>query len=251
MLEALGFFATPASHHMTNGKPGGTSNRCVMLEEGYLEILAPTADTPNGRRVRHFMARYAGVHLVCYGTPAAEAERARLAAHGFRPDPLVSLGRKIEAGKEAGFNVVYVPPEVMPECRAQYCEHLTPDLVWSDHHARHDNGAMGLKAAYIVAEDPAAVAARWAEFSGLLPSRENGLIRLETARGDVYFGSGKVISEFVPDPPPAPSVAAIALRFKDPEVFSSRCGKTGLKVRKTGRGHSVSLPPALGGTWLF
>ena len=54
-----------------------------MFEQGYIEILAPTLDTPNAQRVREHMARYGGVHLVCFGTPGAEAERARLAAHGF------------------------------------------------------------------------------------------------------------------------------------------------------------------------
>ena len=102
LLEKLGFHSTPVSMHQVSGKPAGTSNRCVMLREGYLEILAPTLDTPNARRVRARMARYAGVHLVCYGTPSAEAEHARLAAHGFEPEPPVELRRRIEGGKEVG-----------------------------------------------------------------------------------------------------------------------------------------------------
>jgi hypothetical protein len=39
--EKLGFVVTPVSHHRVAGKPAGTSNRCVMLDEGYLELLAP------------------------------------------------------------------------------------------------------------------------------------------------------------------------------------------------------------------
>ena len=40
-LEALGFTVTPVSAQRTQDGPAGTSNVCVMLEDGYLEILAP------------------------------------------------------------------------------------------------------------------------------------------------------------------------------------------------------------------
>ena len=124
--EKLGFAVTPISVHQVSGKPAGTSNRCVMLEEGYLELLAPTSDTPNAQRVRDRMKRFVGVHLACFGTPAAAAEHARLAAHGFEPDPVVNLERKLDTGESVRFSVVYVPPAKMPEGRVQYCEHLTP-----------------------------------------------------------------------------------------------------------------------------
>jgi hypothetical protein len=251
LLRALGFAATPVSDHMVAGKPAGTSNRCVMLEQGYLEILAPTLDTPNAQRVRERMARYEGVHLVCYGTPAAPAEHARLAAHRFQPEPLVELRRKIDGGKEAGFRVVYVPPEKMPECRAQYCEHLTPELVWGKHYQGHQNGVIGLAAAYIVADDPAATAARWAEFSGLLPFSSGDGVALKAARGTIHIAARKTLSGFIDNVPSAPGVAAIGLKFRDPEAFAERCRKAGLKVKKSARGNCVSLPPALGGAWLF
>ncbi len=124
--EKLGFAVTPLSVHQVSGQPTGTSNRCVMLEEGYLELLAPTADTPHAQRVRERMKRFVGVHLACFGTPDAAAEHARLGAHGFEPEPVVDLQRKIETGDSVGFRVVYVPPDKMAEGRVQYCEHLTP-----------------------------------------------------------------------------------------------------------------------------
>src|ERR1700741_1723162 len=130
--ESLGFAVTPVSVHQVGGKPAGTSNRCVMLEQGYLELLAPTMETPNAQRVRERMKRFVGVHLACFGTPDAAAEHARLGAHGFEPEPLVQLQRKIETGDAVGFRVVYVPPGKMPEGRVQNCEHLTPQHVWCE-----------------------------------------------------------------------------------------------------------------------
>jgi hypothetical protein len=251
LVESLGFVATPVSNHEVLGKPAGTANRCLMFEKGYIEILAPALDTPNAKRVRDHMSRYPGIHLVCFGTPAAQAEHARLVAHGFDPEPVVNLRRTIEGHKLVQFNVVYLPPAKMPEGRVQYCEHLTPEHIWQASYVKHPNGATGLKAAYIVADPPADAAARWGRFAGLIPHPDEGLVRFDTARGEVFIGTRKALSAFIERVPAAPGVAAIALEFRDPAAFASRCEKAGLKVTKTARGNSVALPPALGGTWLF
>src|ERR1041384_7011447 len=60
VAELLGFKVTPESAHRAQGAPAGTSNRTIMLEEGYIEILAPTLETPHAQRVRERMARYDG-----------------------------------------------------------------------------------------------------------------------------------------------------------------------------------------------
>src|SRR5437762_5462213 len=44
-MEALGMKVTPVSVQTTAEGPVGASNRCVMLEEGYIELLSPTHDT--------------------------------------------------------------------------------------------------------------------------------------------------------------------------------------------------------------
>src|SRR5256885_12137547 len=51
---------------------------------------------------------------MCYGTPDAEGEHRRLQAHGFEPQPLVDLQRRVN-GATAQFKVVRLPPEKMPE----------------------------------------------------------------------------------------------------------------------------------------
>src|SRR5687768_2474514 len=77
--EKAGFAVTPISNHQVAGKPAGTSNRCVMFEEGYMELLAPgggnATDTPHASRVRERLKRFVGVHLACFGTPDPAAER--------------------------------------------------------------------------------------------------------------------------------------------------------------------------------
>jgi hypothetical protein len=239
--EKLGFTVTPVSHHQVAGKPAGTSNRCVMLEEGYIEILAPTMETPNAQRVRERMKRFVGVHLACFGTPDAAAEQARLGAHGFEPEPVVRLERKIETGEPVRFGVVYVPPGKMAEGRVQYCEHLTPAQVWREGFVN----PFRLRAVYVVADDPEEVAARWGRFGGLLPQPEDGFVRLDTARGQVRIGKRSSIENALGRCPPAPALAGYALSCADPRGFLDRCRKSGLHVQDS----AVALPPALGGAW--
>jgi hypothetical protein len=251
LAESLGFAVTPESAHRAQGAPAGTSNRCIMLEQGYVEILAPTLDTPNARRVRERMARYDGVHLACFGTPDAEAEHRRLAEHGFEPEPPVDLQRTLETGKRVRFSVVYVPPAKMPEGRVQYVQQLTPEVIWDAPSLAHTNGVTGLAAIYVVADDPAEVAARWALFSGLLPRPQGKLVRLDCARGLVFVGKRSDLAKLLGAAPAAPGLAGYRLACRHPEAFAARCRKLGLPVLKTAAGHAVSLPASLGGVWLI
>jgi len=248
--ESVGFVVTPESAHRAQGAPAGTSNRCIMLEEGYIEILAPTLDTPNARRVRSRMALYDGVHLACFGTPDAESEQRRLAAHGFEPEAVVDLQRQTQTGA-VRFKVLYVPPAKMPEGRIQYVQQLTPEVIWDAPSLAHTNGVTGLRAVYVVADDPAQVAARWARFAGLLPRPEGDLVRLDCARGQVFVATRQQLVSILGTAPPAPGLAGYRLACRHPEAFAAHCTKLQLAVRKTAAGYAVSLPAALGGVWLI
>jgi hypothetical protein len=188
------------------------------------------------------MERFVGLHLACFGTPAAEAEHARLAAHGFQPEPLVGLQREIETGETVKFKVVYIPPAAMPEGRIQYCQHVTPAGVWREGYVN----PFRLSAVYVVADDPAAVAARWARFSGLLPRPEGKTVCLATARGMVRIGKPSILEKILGPVPPAPAIAGYELACGHPDRFLARCSKAGLRVK----GNAVRLPAALGGAWV-
>jgi hypothetical protein len=243
LLGKLGFAVTPLSAQVADGKPAGTSNRCVMLEAGYIEILTPTADTPNARRMRERMQKFIGVHLACFGTPDAHAEHARLMAHGFVALPIIDLERKVEGGT-VRFKVVRVDPP-MPEGRVQYVQHLTPELLWKN--PAHDNGVLALEAVYVCAEDAAAAAARWARFAGLLPLPVKDAVHLQTTRGRVVISGREEITKQLGAAPPPPALAGYALKCRDAAKFAARCRAAGLQVR----GNAVMLPPSLGGCWLL
>ncbi|HEX7054516.1 MAG TPA: VOC family protein [Burkholderiales bacterium] len=239
VFEALGFRVTPASAQRTPEGPVGASNRCVMLEAGYIELLSPTHDTPAAGRMRALMARYDGVHLVCFGTPDAQGEHARLAAHGFSPQPLVDLQRETSSGT-VRFKVVRPAPEAMPEGRIQFVEQLTPELIWQ----AADVNPFRLGEVYVAAAEPAAAAARWAEFSALLPRAAAGTVRLDADRGAIVFG------------PPvegiaAPGIVGYSLACRRPEALAARCAQLGIAVRRVGARRVARLPAALGGYLVF
>ncbi len=239
LFEDLGFRVTPVSAQQTPEGPVGASNRCVMLEEGYIELLSPTHDTPAASRMRALMARYRGVHLVCFGTPDAEGEHRRLAAHGFDPQPMVALERAVEAGT-VKFKVARPAPERMPEGRIQFVEQLTPEAIWRD----GDINRFALREVFVAAEDLAAAAARWAEFAALLPRPRGNTLRLDTERGSIVFG-----------PPPAgisaPGIVGYSLACGHPQAMAARCSKIGIAVRRVGGRHVARLPAALGGYLVF
>ena len=256
-LEALGFAVTPESAQQTQDGPAGTSNVCVMLEQGYLEFLAPDgsnpdADTPNAQRLRASMRRYPGVHLACFGTPDAPGEHRRLSDHGFGPLPVVNLQRKTAENLLAKFHVVRTAPEKMPEGRIQFVQHLTPDALWQPKYLGHANGAVKLACVFVVADDPVAAGARWAHFAALLPRPAGSYVHLATARGHVLIGTRASWGGLLGDAPGAPALAGYALECRDPAILLSRCQLLGVAVRKLRKNlYAVSLPEALGGNWIF
>ena len=254
LAEALGFSVTPVSAHRDQNGPAGTSNRCLMLEQGYVEILAPTFDgersatmTPNAQRVRERMKAFVGVHLACLGTPDAAAEHVRLAAHGFEPEPLVRLERNVDAQTSVRFNVVYVPSEKMPEGRIQYVQQLTPEHLWQQRYVN----PFRLTGVYVVAEDVVQTAARWGRYAGVMPRRDGERVVLDCTRGSIFIATRKHLSGLLGDAPPAPALAGYSLACRHPEALAARCAANGLEVRRNENSYSTLLPPALGGAWLF
>jgi len=237
LLEQLGFKVAPVSIQEVAGSRVG-ANRCVMLEQGYIEILTPTLQPDPGLR------------LACFGTPDAAAEHRRLADHGFEPQPIVDLQRGLDS-RTVRFKVVLPGPGKMSEGRVQYVQHLTPEHIWREEYLGHSNGVTQLRALFVVADEPPKVAARWGRFTGLLPQPDGAMAALEPQRGHVRLGSAEALSKLLGDVPPAPALAGYALGCRHPEEFAARCSRAGLAVENATIGISVALPPELGGIWLL
>jgi hypothetical protein len=198
--------------------------------------------------MRARMDKFVGVHLACFGTPDAEGEHARLAAHGFAPQPLVHLQRD-----SVRFAVVRPAADSMPEGRVQYVQQLTPKQIWREENLRHSNGVLGLTAVYACADDVPAAAARWARFTGLLPHAAPQWVELQASRGSAVISTGQTLESAggFRGIPPAPALAGYALRCRNPRAFAKRCAALGLQVSRKPGHWSVALPPQLGGSWVL
>lgn len=261
-LTRLGFTLTPfspQSHRLQPDGPlvpAGTGNRCVMLRAGYLEFLTPLADTPIAGQLRTAMGRYVGVHLVAFGTSEAQSDHARLKHSGFSPLDPVALQRQIETPQgmdTARFTVVRVPPGTMAEGRIQYCQHLTPRLVWQPRWLQHANGATGLTGAVLCVADPREAAQRYARFTGLTAQPSGDAWRINTVRGYLAFIDTALCRRtFGVEPPALPWIAGYTLECSDPARARDVLQRNGIAPNALPDERLfVELPPALGGLLLF
>lgn len=269
-LTRLGFQQTPyVLHAFTDGAgvrhPMGTANRCVMLREGYLEVLTVTdGSTPTGARTQRQLDRYTGLHIVAMSDPDAVARRARQAAAGFHPQEPTPLKRPVpildagghEIGRgEAAFTVIKNPEEDMPEGRVQVLSHHTESLVWQDAWTRHENGIIALRDVVIVPADLREAVARYARFTEVAPQRlAEDLIRYPLARGGVLLTTAERAATLFPGAvvPPVPGVMGYALLSDDLAATRSFLEGRGYAPRSTDAPgvFALTLSEALGGAWL-
>jgi hypothetical protein len=239
-LVELGFCVTPFSAQRVGDPPvsAGTGNHCVMLEQGYLEFLAPTGETPNAATLRAGIQRYTGVHLIAFGTNDPADDHRRLAANGFAPLEPVRLSRTLDtqAGEAtARFTVVRTPAGAMPEGRVQFVEHHTPELLWQSRYLAHANGALALARVEVCVADPTEAAARYALYTGLPVQRITGAPGVAGTRGAIVFRDASEMAGFIGlEPPCMPWIAGYVVTCR-----------AGTKARR------AVLPPSLGGVVLF
>jgi hypothetical protein len=172
-LERCGFRLSPFTIQ-TNREgdetvPSGTGNRCAMLRNGYLEVLAVTSDTPLSAQLKERIADHPGLHLAAFTTADAAAEHRRLAEAGFPTLPLVDMRRPV-GDDFARFTIARIAHGTMPEGRAQFLTHHTEPLVWLPDMLDHPNGAEALSALWIAADDPAEPVARDARIVIMTPA---------------------------------------------------------------------------------
>ncbi len=262
-LVRAGFAPTPVSIQVNPDpaggppQPTGTGNITCMLEQGYLEVLFRTADTPLGRAFDAAMARYVGLHLAAFAVVDAAATHARLADAGFHMQPLVDMRRPVatESGEDvAAFSVVRLMPGEMPEGRIQALTHRTPDTVWQPRWLTHRNGARALIDIVIAVADPDEAAGRFARFlrREAADTRCGPALRLD--RGGVQLVTPAAVGELVPRlaVPALPFMAAYGLLVASLDQVGG-CLRAGeLAFDRDGASIIAPFPEELGaGCWVF
>jgi catechol 2,3-dioxygenase-like lactoylglutathione lyase family enzyme len=243
----LGFRLTPRAQHHAPGpdlvvRPIGTGNRCAMLRQGYLELIAVIDPALPSNTLDRFLARYHGLHIIAFAIEDPEAELARLRAAGIAIAGIAWLERPVDApGGPATARFARLPMPDAPEGRIQLIRHLTPELLWQPALLDHPNRAVALEEVTLVVADPAASAKRFARLVGVAATPATDGLVLTLPRGCVRFTSGEPFPGVTA--PALPFIAGVTIRTDDGGAAIRRIA--GAAGRETAGGFLV--PPAEAG----
>jgi hypothetical protein len=251
--ERLGFRLTPRAQHHAPGpdgvvRPIGTGNRCAMLRQGYLELIAVIDPTLPSNTLDRFLARYHGLHIVAFAIEDPETELARLRAAGLAVPGIAWLERPIEteAGRPTA-RFARIPMPDAPEGRIQLIRHLTPDLLWQPDMLDHPNRAAALEEVALMVADPAEAAARFARLVGVAATAAPDGVVLPLPQGRVRFTAGAAFPGVAA--PALPFIAGVTIRTEDGAAALRRIA--GAAARETPGGVLVPPEHAGGAALLF
>jgi hypothetical protein len=255
--EGLGFTLSPFAQHHAPGADGvvraiGTGNRCAMLRQGYLELIAVVDPALPSNTLDRFLARYEGLHILAFGIDDAEAELSRLRAEGVTIPGIAWLERPVdtpEGMRTARFARLPLPEA--PEGRIQLIRHMTPELLWQPGLLDHRNHAVSLDEAILAVADPAEVAARFARLTGGGASAVDGGVLVALPQGRLRIVTAEFAIKAIPGlvVPCLPFIAGLVIGTDDgTAAISSIAAGRGTR---TEQGFLVPAEAACGAALLF
>lgn len=262
VLEKAGFELTPFTRQQNRTPDGmvptGMANQCIMLRQGYVELLTSVSPSPLSTQFTAAVNRYTGIHLVAFSTDQPDVAFNRLERGGFRPSEPISLTRPVEDASgtvhEAGFTVMRVAPDTMPEGRIQMLQHHTPQVVWQDRWMSHANGVETLEGVLLCVRDPDEAAERFRHFTGVKAERRRNRSILQLDRGACVFMAPDDLASATPFagieiPDSAmPQIVASCLGSSDIHLTDRRFAEAGIEQRaKDANEASYAFPSCIGG----
>ena len=261
--ERLGFTLTPRARHSGRRTPDGpiepfgTANRCIMLRQGYIELLAvvdPRRIQRHDRRAPRPLRR-APYHRARGGRRGGSLERLRRPAWTFPVSPISSARwtTRIPAGPKARFARVPLPDS--PEGRIQLIRHLTPEAIWQERFVSHPNGAVALEEVVLAVAAPAESAARLSLLAGrpVTPDPAGGYA-LAMPQGRVRVLPPDALTTVFPGAaiPSLPFIAGFSVRTGDGNAAVARLlGERGIPHRAAPDGVLVDSAVAGGANLRF
>lgn len=244
--ERLGFTLTRRSSHSGADGPWGTGNHCMMFHEGYFELIGVTDAALYHEHLRVLLDRYTGLHLVALGTDDSDVTHADVRKRTDAIGEPYAIARQVPFGngsREGRFRITEIDPAWFPEADLFFCQHDTPDVLWQADLMRHANGATSLAGVVLVCDDPAEVAGRMQQVTGVTPSSgetgpvldlQRGRVELQTPRAFADRHAGSV-------PPPTPWVGAVMFGVSDLAVTRSVLSANGVEAMADGG--CLMVPP--------
>jgi hypothetical protein len=160
-FTSQGFQLTPLAHHNL-----GSSNRLIMLDSSYIELLGWEKSKSIQRA--EIANQAIGLDALVFRTNDADACYAQLKASGFAVNPVQDLSREGEFMGETvlvQFKTVRFSEQPISGLRIYFCEHLNPEYVWQQAWLSHPNKMLYLPQVTLGSPDVAQTAV---EFQKLL-----------------------------------------------------------------------------------
>lgn len=247
----LGFTLTPLGRHVG----WTTANLCVMLEEGYIELLGVL--DPSG--VRHdiaaFLERGEGGMGIALATDDAGATAGAWRRSGFEVAGPEALARRIEeGGATTELRFANVGPRV-PEFAGLVffaCFHETPELVRRPDWLVHANGARRLRSCTLLADPPDATAAALARLLGDSAAvNTDHVTTFHLREQSIVVAPEEDVRLFHPEiaeaeESPAPRLVAAEIEVRSLADTAALLEASGVPVRRTGGGLAVAPSEANG-----
>jgi catechol 2,3-dioxygenase-like lactoylglutathione lyase family enzyme len=185
--QSLGFTVTPRGRHIG----WGTANYCLMFERGYVELLGILDPAQFTNDLDKFLADREGLLGLAFASADARATAGRLAAAGLHPEGPKDLKRLLElpeGDQLPAFKLVHLPPAELPDLRAFFCQHLTPELVRRPEWLVHANGARRLVALTVASDRATELATTYGHIFGATAVKQDGeSLTIDTGSSEVRF----------------------------------------------------------------
>ena len=203
--ERLGFQVGAENVH-----PWGTRNRLVQLPRFYIELLAipEFAKLPPAKHAYSFSAFNReflqacgeGLSFLVLQSSDPKAEKAEFDKAGFGDLEVMDFARKGKradgAEAEVAFSLAFARDPASPHAGFFTCLQKTPENIWFPELQQHQNGAIAISAAVLVADNPTDHHIFLEAFTGARDVRATSLgLRIETPRGEILVYDPRAFSD--------------------------------------------------------
>ncbi|KAK1177573.1 VOC family protein [Streptomyces sp. NBS 14/10] len=262
---SFGFTLSHRSRHLLGGRPGEapvpgcTANRCALFGGSYIELLGIVDESaPDPWHTKAMADEYEGFRLLNLDTDDAEAADRRLAGAGLRTSGVLELERDIDTEqgpRTVRARAVHIDPRSTPEGYVGIAQHLTRAYVHQPRYLGHPNGARGLAAVLMVADDAEfdAITDRYAAMLRTAPGHRGPVAVLDATTAVLEIVRASDVEEVLPgEPAPASSyLAAMTVVVDDVDRARKTVESGGTPTRTAGDGFFVSARHAYGAGLFF
>lgn len=244
----LGFTLTPRGGH----PEWGTANHCMMLAQGYLELIGVTGAGDKAAAILGFIeARGEGPQGLAFATGDGPAACRDLRAVGVEAGEPRSLSRPMatpEGTVRPVFSIIDLPAGATPGVASFLCQHVTPKLMRRPEWSTHANAAVGIASVTVVVEEPTAIAGQWERVFGPGSAvATDNTVAVHTGDGVVFLCRPDELTQLHPeadlDPAPAPpAIVAVSLFTADTDATAAVLDEQEVRFSRDGEG-TIRVPP--------